>query len=122
MQRPSGGILAGSGGADKAPSGSRAQTDPNFGRFLNERYLELGRAVGELAEEAGTAPGTLSLSWLLRRPAVSTVIVGATKPEQVEQNLCSVGLRPDAALLEKLDEIRAPFRDGEPFAVYHRLS
>ncbi|GGN94472.1 aldo/keto reductase [Saccharibacillus kuerlensis] len=115
-----GGILSGkySGGAEGAPAGSRADTDPNFGRFLSERYLDLGRRVSKLAEEAGTTPSALSLSWLMNRPAVSTVIVGATRPEQVESNLVSVDLQPDRDLLEKLDEISEPFRSGEPFAVY----
>lgn len=114
-----GGILSGKyGESGGAPDGSRAQTDPNFKRFLHEHYVELGRKVGELAAEAGTTPSTLSLSWLLRRPAVSTVIVGATRPEQVEANLDSVRLQPDAALLAELDRISEPFRSGEPFAVY----
>ncbi|NGZ76426.1 aldo/keto reductase [Saccharibacillus alkalitolerans] len=114
-----GGILSGKyGGEEAAPAGSRAETDPNFRRFLSDRYLELGRQVSELAAEAGTTPGVLSLAWLMRRPAVSTVIVGATRPEQVEANLESVTFEPDAALLERLDAVSEPFRSGEPFAVY----
>lgn len=114
-----GGILSGKyGEGTPAPAGSRAETDPNFRRFLHERYVRLGRDVSALAAEASTTPSTLSLSWLLRRPAVSTVIVGATRPQQVEDNLESVRLQPDAELLAKLDEISEPFRSGEPFAVY----
>lgn len=114
-----GGILSGKyGGADASPTGSRAETDPNFRRFLNERYLELGRQVSHLAAEAGTTPSVLSIAWLLRRPSVSTVIAGATSAQQVAANLESVDFRPDEALLRKLDEISEPFRSGDPFAVY----
>lgn len=114
-----GGILSGKyGGEDASPTGSRAETDPNFRRFLNERYLELGRQVSRLAAEAGTTPSVLSIAWLLRRPSVSTVIAGATSAEQVAANLASVDFRPDEALLRKLDEISEPFRSGDPFAVY----
>ncbi|OWR31904.1 aldo/keto reductase [Saccharibacillus sp. O23] len=114
-----GGILSGKyGGADSSPTGSRAETDPNFRRFLNERYLELGRQVSRLAAEAGTTPSVLSIAWLLGRPSVSTVIAGATSAQQVAANLESVDFRPDEALLRKLDEISEPFRSGDPFAVY----
>lgn len=114
-----GGILSGKyGGEDSSPTGSRAETDPNFRRFLNERYLELGRQVSRLAAEAGTTPSVLSIAWLLRRPSVSTVIAGATSAEQVAANLESVDFCPGEALLRELDEISEPFRSGDPFAVY----
>ncbi|WP_172196033.1 aldo/keto reductase [Saccharibacillus qingshengii] len=117
-----GGILSGKyGSGGSAPEGSRAETDPNFNRFMNDSYLELGRRVGEWAAEAGTTPSALSLAWLMRRPAVSTVIAGATNPQQVEANLASTTFEADAELFAKLDEISEPFRRGEPFAVY-RLS
>lgn len=117
-----GGILSGKYGEGSAsPSGSRAETDPNFKRFLSERYLELGCRVGELAAAHDATPSVLSLAWLMRRPSVSTVIVGATRPDQVEANLESAGFEPSAEVLAQLDEISIPFRSGEPFAVY-RLS
>ncbi|PYI49934.1 aldo/keto reductase [Paenibacillus flagellatus] len=116
-----GGILTGkydSTDRDGAPSGSRAITDPNFARYLTEERLELGREVGRLAEEAGCSAGVLSLSWLMRKPAVSTVIVGATRVEQLRQNAESVALKPEADLLARLDSISRPFRYGEPFAFF----
>lgn len=117
-----GGILSGKyGEGNVSPSGSRAETDPNFKRFLNEPYLELGRQVAELAAAHHTTPSVLSLAWLMARPSVSTVIVGATRPEQVQANLESVSFEPSIELLTQLDEISRPFCSGEPFAVY-RLS
>jgi aryl-alcohol dehydrogenase-like predicted oxidoreductase len=117
-----GGILTGKYGTpQEAPAGSRADTDPGFRRFLGEATVTLARQVAALAEELGTTPAALSLAWLLRRPAVSTVIVGATRVEQLRSNLASLELQPDDAILARLDEISAPFRSGEPFALY-RLS
>ncbi|OWA35901.1 aldo/keto reductase [Saccharibacillus sp. O16] len=114
-----GGILSGKySGENRSPAGSRAETDPNFNRFLSERYLKLGRQVSELAAEAGTTPSVLSLAWLLRRPSVSTVIAGATSTQQIEANLASMDFAPDEALLRRLDEISEPFCQGAPFAVY----
>lgn len=117
-----GGILTGKYGTpQEAPAGSRADTDPGFRRFLGEETVALGREVAALAEELGTTASALSLAWLLRRPAVSTVIVGATRVEQLQSNLVSLELQPGDAALARLDELSAPFRAGEPFALY-RLS
>ncbi len=114
-----GGILSGKYSlADKAPAGSRAQTDPSFTRFMADRNLELADRVGQLAAELGCSPSALSLAWLMARPAVATVIVGATRVDQLEDNLRSVELQLDAETVEKLDEISASFRYGEPFALY----
>ncbi|AIQ61466.1 aldo/keto reductase [Paenibacillus borealis] len=114
-----GGILTGKyAGSGSAPAGSRAETDPNFRRFLTPGRISLGEQVSSIAEELGTSPAALSLAWLMSRPAVSTVIVGATRVEQVEHNLQSLSVQPDAATLEKLDQASAAFRSGEPFAVY----
>jgi len=114
-----GGILTGKyAGSGSAPAGSRAETDPNFSRFLTPERIRLGSRVSAIAEELNTTPAALSLAWLMSRPAVSTVIFGATRVEQVEHNLRSLSVQPDAGALEKLDEASAAFRSGEPFAVY----
>ncbi|MFF2481169.1 aldo/keto reductase [Paenibacillus sp. NPDC058071] len=117
-----GGILTGKYNAgDSAPDGSRAQTNPGFARFFRDSNLELGRNVGELAQQLGCTPAALSLSWLMHKPVVSTTIVGATSASQLESNLQSVALKLEAPVLEQLDAISVSFRDGEPFALY-RLS
>ena len=54
----------------------------------------------------------------MQRPAVSTVIVGATRVEQVEANIKSLDVQLDHELQIQLDEISDPFRYGKPFAVY----
>jgi aryl-alcohol dehydrogenase-like predicted oxidoreductase len=54
----------------------------------------------------------------MHKPAVSTVIVGATRVEQLQDNLKSVALDMDAEVSESLDEISDSFRHGEPFAAY----
>lgn len=113
-----GGILTGKYSGGGAPAGSRAETDPNFNRFLSGERLELGRKVSELAAEAGTTPTALSLAWLMEQPAVATVIAGATGAEQVQMNLRSLDVPLGPELLARLDEASRPFRSGEPFAVY----
>ncbi|GIO91261.1 hypothetical protein J31TS3_24880 [Paenibacillus lactis] len=114
-----GGILTGKYNQDnRVPSGSRADTDPNFQRFLEDHNLKLGTQVSQLAAEHGHSPSALSLAWLIHRPAVSTVIVGATKTEQLDDNLKSLDIKMDDSLARSLDEISEPFVHGKPFATY----
>ncbi|RAR41199.1 aldo/keto reductase [Paenibacillus sp. MDMC362] len=114
-----GGILTGKyGQGASTPSGSRAETDPNFNRFLEDRNLKLGQQVSQLAAEHGHSPSALSLAWLMNRPAVSTVIVGATKTGQLDDNLKSLQIEIDEALGSGLDEISDGFVHAKPFATY----
>ncbi|WP_145948130.1 aldo/keto reductase [Paenibacillus sp. Y412MC10] len=117
-----GGILTGKYSLDnRAPEQSRADTDPNFSRFVIDRNIRLGQEVGRLAADLELAPSSLSLAWLMGRPAVSTVIVGATGTSQLEDNLRSVDMTLSAETIQELNRISEPFRNGEPFATY-RLS
>ncbi|GIP17916.1 aldo/keto reductase [Paenibacillus montaniterrae] len=112
-----GGILTGKY-VQGIPQGSRAETDPGFNRFFSEHTLVLSKQVAQLAQELGTSPNVLSIAWLLHQPVVGSVIVGATKPEQLLDNLQALELELDASVLQRLDEISAPFKHGEPFAFY----
>lgn len=113
-----GGILTGKYSASSVPPGSRADKDPNFARRLDGERIALGEKVARLAQEAGCSASALSLAWLLERPAVSTVIAGATRVEQLEENLQSLSVSLDAEMRRELDRISEPFRYGPPFAVY----
>lgn len=114
-----GGILTGKySEGERKPSGSRADTDPNFNRFLEDHNLKLGQQVSQLAAEHGHSPSALSLAWLMNRPAVSTVIVGATKTEQLDDNLKSLDIVLDETLSSHLDEISDDFVYAKPFASY----
>jgi len=114
-----GGILTGKyTSAEAVPAGSRAETDPNFTRFLQDDRLELGREVARLAAELGCTPGALSLAWLMHQPVVSSVIVGATRVEQMSDNLASVELSLSADVLDKLDQLTDKYVHGKPFATY----
>jgi len=117
-----GGILTGKyTSTGKAPEGSRADKEPRFTRFLNEDKVAFGQRLNDFAQELGHSPSTLSLAWLMHQPVVSSVIVGATHVEQLADNVQSASIRLDEATLAQLDELSAPYRHGEPFAVY-RLS
>ncbi|PIH57941.1 aldo/keto reductase [Paenibacillus sp. LK1] len=114
-----GGILTGKyNGEAGVPSGSRADTDPAFNRFLLEHNIKLGEQISEKASAYGCSPSVLSLAWLLARPAVSTVIVGATSTEQLEHNLASLDMKLSDDMISELDQLSDSFRHGKPFATY----
>lgn len=116
-----GGILTGKYTSGRIPQGSRGETNPGFRDRLDHQRLQLGSQVDNLAVALGYSPSDLALAWLYTRPAVSTVIVGATKPEQVAQNLRSADLRLSDETLSELDRISSRFVHETPFAEY-RLS
>ncbi|MDX5427867.1 MAG: aldo/keto reductase [Bacteroidota bacterium] len=74
----------------KKPSDSRLNLDELSWlseRLTQEEMLSRANAVADLAEEIGTTPAKLSIAWCLKNPNVSTVILGASKLEQLEENL-----------------------------------
>ena len=52
----------------------------------------------------GTTPARLALAWLLSRPGIDAVIVGATRPEQVKENAGAADVVVDAALAKRIEE------------------
>lgn len=113
-----GGILSGKYTSGQMPAGSRMEKEPRFARYLNEERLDLGRQVSALAAATGTTPAALSLAWLVQKPAVATVIVGATSEQQLDQNVEATRISIDPDTFAQLEEVSISFRYKHPFAVY----
>ena len=89
-----------------APPGSRlAYSARHVGRVLNDRNWRMIEALREFAEQRGHTRLELAMSWLASRPFMSGIIAGATKPEQVEQNIAAVGWTLSPADLAEIDRI-----------------
>jgi len=74
-------------------------------------------AVQELrpvAEEAGLSLSQLAVAWTLQNPAVSAAIIGATRPEHVHENVKAAGVKLDATLMARIDEIMGPQVVSDP--------
>lgn len=102
------GLLTGKYNAG-APADARLQRDELSWLaeiLLQEKNLEKVRQLGDLASDLGTTLPKLSLAWCLKNPDVSTVLLGATKPHQLEENLGAPGVVP---LLT--DEVMAHIED-----------
>jgi aryl-alcohol dehydrogenase-like predicted oxidoreductase len=57
---------------------------------------------------------TLALAWVLEEENVASAIIGASRPEQVRDNVQAVGVRLDPALKQKIDEVLAPVAETDP--------
>ncbi|MBN9483171.1 MAG: alcohol dehydrogenase [Bacteroidetes bacterium 43-93] len=82
---------------DGIPEGSRLALE-GFewlkDRTLSEEKIGRVRELGKLAAELGTSTATLSLAWCIHNPNVTTAIIGATKEEQLKQNLQALEVLP----------------------------
>jgi aryl-alcohol dehydrogenase-like predicted oxidoreductase len=103
---------------DRPPAGSRA-TDPGVAGDMEEYLTDsiLGRVarLQPVAAEAGLSLAQLAVAWVLQNPAVSAAIIGASRPEQVREDVRAAGARLDPALLRQIDDILGPeiMRDPE---------
>jgi voltage-dependent potassium channel beta subunit len=102
------GALTGKYAGGQLPSGSRA-TDDQRNSFMQDflKPAELARVeqLRPLADALGVSMAELALAWCLREPNVSSVIIGATRREQIEQNVKAAGRVLPADTLAKIDSI-----------------
>jgi aryl-alcohol dehydrogenase-like predicted oxidoreductase len=70
-----------------------------------ERAFDILDVLHQMGEEKGVTVAQLALAWLLHRPAVTSVIIGANKPEQLADNLGAVTVELTAHEMGKLDEV-----------------
>jgi aryl-alcohol dehydrogenase-like predicted oxidoreductase len=90
------------------PEGSRA-TDEKGGanfiaRYLNDDVLTRVQALKPIAEDAGLSLAQLGVAWVLQNPNVAAAIIGASRPEQVKENVAATGIRLEPELLARIDE------------------
>jgi L-glyceraldehyde 3-phosphate reductase len=90
------------------PSGSRAATDRvknSMQRYLDDEFLGKVEQLGEVASQAGLSLAQLSLAWVLRQPNVSSALIGASKPSQLEENVKASGVKLTDEVLRNIDEV-----------------
>ncbi len=73
--------------------------------WLQPEILEAVQKLKPLAEEAGCSLSQFSLAWVLREPNVASAIVGASRPDQLDENAAASGLTVDPALFAKAEAI-----------------
>lgn len=99
------------------PAGSRATDDRGTGfitEYLNETILRKVADLRPVAEGAGLSLSQLAVAWTLQNPNVSAAIIGASRPEQVRENVRAAGVRLDPETLRQIDDILAPVVVRDP--------
>jgi voltage-dependent potassium channel beta subunit len=105
-----GGVLTGKYNQGKIPEGSRASLK-NYDWFKkqaqNEAVLAAARKLAVVAKDLGVSMAQMSLAWLLKNPNVSTVITGASKVSQVEENMKAVDIKEKLTddVMDRIHEI-----------------
>ncbi|TQS30858.1 aldo/keto reductase family protein [Microbispora sp. KK1-11] len=99
------------------PAGSRA-TDPSgsgfIGRLMDDDLLRRVQDLKPIAADLGLSMAQLAVAWVLQNPNVSSAIIGATKPEQVRDNVKASGVKLDAEVLKKIDDVLGPVVERDP--------
>ena len=102
-----GGLLSGKFSREnQKPEGSR-RSEFDFPLVDKERTWRVLDAIKPIAEAHGCSAARVSLAWLLAQPVVTSVIIGAKRPDQLEDNLAAVDLKLSEQELKQLDEVSA---------------
>lgn len=89
------------------PAGSRAthQADRQINNLLTDENLTKVDELANVADGLGVSLSVLALAWILRLPQISSVITGASQPEQLEANIAASGLRLPQDALDEIERI-----------------
>lgn len=96
------------------PSDSRA-ADHSMGAFLNPRWLEPAvleavQKIKKIAAQANLTLTQFALAWVLRQPNVAAAIIGASRPEQVDENAAASGASVEPSLFKEAEELLQSYR------------
>ncbi|MFT4182154.1 MAG: aldo/keto reductase [Rhizobium sp.] len=102
-----GGLLSGKYGPGAPGNGEGRRAVFDFPPVDKDRAWACVAAMREVAEKHGASVATVALAWVLAKPFVTSIIIGAKRLDQLDQNLAAVKLTLDAEDLAKLDEVSA---------------
>ncbi|GIQ70265.1 aldo/keto reductase [Xylanibacillus composti] len=90
------------------PAGSRA-TDPSsnmwMGPYLTDEVLGKVEQLEGIAKELGYSLSQLALAWVLRIPNVASALIGASRPEQIEENVKAADIKLDQETIDRIEAI-----------------
>ncbi|WP_342548957.1 aldo/keto reductase family protein [Paenibacillus sp. FSL P2-0089] len=100
------GLLTGKySSVSEIPADSRAARLDWMRKGITEEKLTKVQELGKVAAELDISVGNLALAWILRQPNVSSALVGASRPEQVEENVKASGIELNEDILARIEEI-----------------
>ncbi len=100
------------------PAGSRATDDKGgadmISRWLEDDVLERVQQLRPIAEGVGLSLAQLAVAWVLQNDNVAAAIIGASRPEQVTENVKAAGVELDGSTLQAIDDVVAPVVISDP--------
>lgn len=100
------GVLTGKyASKENVPENSRASKLGSDRLKISDERLKQVQALGGIADDLGISVGQLALAWILRQNNVSSALVGASRPEQVEENVKASGIKLSPEILTAIEEI-----------------
>jgi aryl-alcohol dehydrogenase-like predicted oxidoreductase len=112
------GVLSGKYRPGVAPPDDSRAGHEEAGQLLrgrmNDDVLARVQRLKPVADQAGLSLAQLAIAWVLANPAVSSAIIGASRPEQVSENAKAAGQRLSADLMEQIDEALEPVVTRDP--------
>jgi aryl-alcohol dehydrogenase-like predicted oxidoreductase len=114
-----GGLLSGKYqlGADNTTQGEGRRGKIDFPRIDKDLAFRLIEAMRPMADSRGVGISTIAIAWLLHQDVVSTVIVGARRPDQLAENIAASDIELSAVELAELDQLGAPEPEYPGWAV-----
>ena len=104
-----------------AVAGTRAAANPNYAAWNSQRNWDVQEKLKAFAQSRGWTLPQMSLAWLLSRPAISTVIAGADKPEHIAENIKALEIRLTLEDLTEIDRLTLVDEDRSVAPVYRKL-
>jgi aryl-alcohol dehydrogenase-like predicted oxidoreductase len=80
----------------------------------NQPLLEAVQRLKPIAESVDLSLAQLSVAWVLQNPNVSAAIIGASRPEQVKENVKAAGVKLDSEILKQIDDVLGEFVQTDP--------
>ena len=103
---------------EQPPAGSRATDEKGgaqmIGRFMNDDVLTAVQGLAPVAEELGLSMAQLAVAWVLQNDNVSSAIIGASRPEQVTENVKAAGVVLEPELLDAIDIVLGDVVQTDP--------
>ncbi|MBW4096091.1 MAG: aldo/keto reductase [Acidobacteria bacterium] len=101
-----------------APAGSRATDEKGgkdaIGRFMDDDVLGKVQQLAPIADDLGLKMSQLAIAWVLANPNVATALVGASRPEQVAENVKASGVKLSADVLAQIDAVLGEVVERDP--------
>jgi voltage-dependent potassium channel beta subunit len=106
------GVLTGKYRPGQAPPAGSRGSDEGWGyfmkRLLDDDVLTRVQNLAPIAEQTGLTMAQLAVAWVLQNPNIASAIIGASRPEQVVENVKAVGVRLEPELLKAIDDVLDP--------------